>query len=111
MEDSQKRIDDEEKSASMTQQNQKVSGEQFETYLINALNEEVDNIEFESRSKVGKILFQAIHFAKYEQLRSARLFKREWLEEYLNLAKIDIDMFKLLSRQELYRFKPIWSAL
>ena len=80
-------------------------------HLLNALNEEVDNIEFESRSKVGKILFQAIHFAKYEQLRSARLFKREWLEEYLNLAKIDIDMFKLLSRQELYRFKPIWSAL
>ena len=39
MEDSQKRIDDEEKSASMTQQNQKVSGEQFETYLINALND------------------------------------------------------------------------
>jgi hypothetical protein len=39
MEDSQKRIDDEERSASMTQQNQKVSGEQFETYLINALND------------------------------------------------------------------------
>ena len=80
-------------------------------HLLNALNEEADNVEFESRSKVGKILYQAIHFAKYEQLRSARLFKREWLEEYLNIAKIDIDMFKLLSRQELYRFKPIWSAL
>ena len=39
MEDSQKRIDDEEKSASMTQQNQKVVTGEFETYLINALND------------------------------------------------------------------------
>ena len=39
MEDSQKRIDDEEKSASMTQQNQKVVTGEFESYLINALND------------------------------------------------------------------------
>ena len=77
-------------------------------HLLNALNEEVENVDFESRSKLGKVLFQAIHFAKYEQLRSARLFKREWLAEYLSIANIEPKVFKNLSRQELYRFKPNW---
>ncbi|MDA7746217.1 HDOD domain-containing protein [Psychromonas sp.] len=77
-------------------------------HLLNALNEEVENVAFESRSKVGKILFQAIHFAKYDQLRSSRLFKREWLDDYLVLAHIDVETFKNLSRQELFRFKPNW---
>ena len=78
-------------------------------HLFNALSEEVDNIDFDARSKIGKILYQAVHFAKYEQLRASRLFKTEWLEEYLSLAHIDSAVFKDLSRQELFRFKPDWS--
>jgi len=78
-------------------------------HLFNALSEEIDNIDFDARSKLGKILYQAIHFAKYDQLRASRLFKPEWLEEYLSLAHIDSAVFKDLSRQELFRFKPDWS--
>ena len=77
-------------------------------HLLNAIREEVDNVVFEKRSKIGKILFQAIHFAKYEQLRASRLFKQEWLNDYLTFANIDSETFKTLSRQELFRFKPDW---
>ncbi|TEW44479.1 hypothetical protein [Psychromonas algicola] len=77
-------------------------------HLLNALKEEVDGIAFEDRSKIGKILFQAIHFAKYDQLRASRLFKQEWLDDYLTFANIDQETFRNLSRQELFRFKPDW---
>lgn len=77
-------------------------------HLVNALTEEVESVPFEERSKVGRILFQAIHFAKYEQLRSARLFKRDWLKTYLEDAQITPETFKMLTRKELFRFKPIW---
>jgi len=79
-------------------------------HLHNALNEEVDNVAFEERSKVGKILFQAIRFAKYDQLRASRLFKKEWLDDYLTLANLDQETFRNLSRQELFRFKPDWQS-
>jgi len=78
------------------------------SHLLSALSEEVEGVDFESRSLLGKILFKAVHFAKYEQLRAARLFKREWLEGYLNMANIDKATFKHLSQQELFRFKPNW---
>ena len=77
-------------------------------HLLNALKEEVDDVAFEERSKIGKILFQAIHFAKYDQLRASRLFKQEWLDDYLTFANIDQETFRNLSRQELFRFKPDW---
>jgi len=77
-------------------------------HLVNALKEEVDHVAFEQRSKIGKILFQAVHFAKYDQLRASRLFKPEWLEEYLETANINPETFKILTRQELFRFKPDW---
>jgi len=77
-------------------------------HLLNALKEEVDAVAFEKRSKIGKILFQAIHFAKYDQLRASRLFKQEWLDDYLVFANIDQETFRNLSRQELFRFKPDW---
>ena len=77
-------------------------------HLFNALKEEVDGVDFEKRSKIGKILFQAIQFAKYDQLRASRLFKQEWLDDYLTFANIDQETFRNLSRQELFRFKPDW---
>jgi len=79
-------------------------------HLINALQEEVDEVAFEQRSKIGKILFQAVHFAKYDQLRASRLFKPEWLDDYLHAAHIDAETFKTLTRQELFRFKPDWQT-
>ena len=78
-------------------------------HLRKALEEEVENVDFDSRSMVGKILHQATSFAKYEQLRAARLFKAEWLDSYLTIAQIDSDTFKHLLRQELFRFKSDWS--
>jgi len=77
-------------------------------HLITALTEEVENIDFESRSVLGQILFKAVYFAKYEQLRAARLFKDEWLASYFKSAHIDKTTFKLLSEQALFRFKPDW---
>ena len=44
-------------------------------HLVDALKEEVEQVEFEQRTPVGKILYKAIRFAKYDQLRSSRLFK------------------------------------
>ena len=79
-------------------------------HLHNALKEEVDNVAFEERSKIGKILFQAIQFAKYDQLRASRLFKPEWLDDYLTFANLDQETFRNLSRQELFRFKPDWQS-
>jgi hypothetical protein len=78
------------------------------SHLLNALNEEVEHVDFSLRSPLGKILFQATHFAKYDQLRASRLFKAEWLDAYLNFAQIDSNTFKNLSRQELFRFKSDW---
>jgi hypothetical protein len=77
-------------------------------HLVNALKEEVDAIPFEVRSKMGKVLFKAIRFAKFDQLRASRLFKPEWLEQYLKESQIDPKTYKALLRQELFRFKPIW---
>lgn len=77
-------------------------------HLVTALSEEVKNIDFDSRSVLGQILFKAVYFAKYEQLRAARLFKDEWLASYFKTAHIDKATFKLLSKQELFRFKPDW---
>ncbi|WP_160060191.1 HDOD domain-containing protein [Psychromonas sp. L1A2] len=77
-------------------------------HLIVALTEEVKGIEFDKRTQLGKILFKAVYFAKYEQLRAARLFKGEWLADYLKTAHIDQAAFQLLSKQELFRFKPDW---
>lgn len=77
-------------------------------HLVNALKEEVDALPFAQRSNVGKILFKAVRFAKYDQLRASRLFKREWLETYLQDSQISVPTYKNLLRQELFRFKPLW---
>ncbi len=77
-------------------------------HLIVALTEEVKSIDFDKRTQLGKILFKAVYFAKYEQLRAARLFKDEWLADYFKTAHIDQVAFQLLSKQELFRFKPDW---
>jgi hypothetical protein len=77
-------------------------------HLVNALKEEVEATPFETRSKIGKVLFKAVRFAKFDQLRASRLFKSEWLEEYLDKSQIDSTTYKSLLRQELFRFKPIW---
>jgi len=77
-------------------------------HLVNALTEEVECIDFESRSVLGKVVFQAVRFAKFEQLRAARAFKREWLDDHLKSAHIDIATFNALIAQELFRFKPNW---
>lgn len=77
-------------------------------HLVNALEEEVEQLDFEKRSKVGKILFKAMHFAKYEQLRASRIFKTKWIKEYLQASRIDPDTFKMLLKHELFRFKPTW---
>ena len=77
-------------------------------HLVNALKEEVDQLPFEARSVVGQILFKAIRFAKYDQLRSSRLFKAPWLDGYLQYSQIDTETYKALVRQELFRFKPVW---
>lgn len=78
-------------------------------HLVNALKEEVEQVAFEERTLVGKILFKAVRFAKYDQLRSSRLFKTQWLDEYLQDSQIDSATYKNLLRQELFRFKPTWS--
>lgn len=78
-------------------------------HLVNALREEVEQVAFVDRSLVGKILFKAIRFAKYDQLRTVRLFKAEWLDDYLQTSQISPSTFKNLVRQELFRFKPHWS--
>lgn len=78
-------------------------------HLVNALREEVEQCAYSERSAVGKILFKAIRFAKYDQLRTVRLFKSEWLVEYLSDSQIDPETYKKLVRQELFRFKPSWS--
>lgn len=77
-------------------------------HLVHALKEEVESIPFETRGKVGKILFKAVRFAKYDQLRASRLFKNEWLEQYMQESQIESDNYKSLLRQELFRFKPTW---
>lgn len=77
-------------------------------HLVTALREEVTSIPFEVRSKLGRMLFQAMRFAKYDQLRTARLFKSEWLENYLRQSQIPVKTYKSLLRQELFRFKPTW---
>jgi len=77
-------------------------------HLVNALKEEVELLPFAQRSQVGKILFKAVRFAKYDQLRASRLFKREWLDNYLQDSQISLSTYKNLLRQELFRFKPLW---
>lgn len=77
-------------------------------HLVSALKEEVDARPFEARSKLGKILFQALRFSKYEQLRTSRLVKSEWLEKYLKNAHITPSTYKILLSQKLDRFKPTW---
>ena len=77
-------------------------------HLVTALEQEVNKIPYEERTLVGQILFKAVRFAKYDQLRSSRLFKTKWLDAYLQDSQIDMETFKHLLRQELFRFKPIW---
>ncbi|WP_022943131.1 HDOD domain-containing protein [Psychromonas hadalis] len=77
-------------------------------HLVNALKEEVENIPFEERGKIGQVLFKAVRFAKFDQLRASRLFKAQWLDEYLEKSHIDSVSYKNLLRQELFRFKPTW---
>jgi len=77
-------------------------------HLINALREEVEQVAFAERTVVGKILFKAVRFAKYDQLRASRLFKAQWLDGYLQESEIDAGTYKMLIRQELFRFKPLW---
>lgn len=78
-------------------------------HLVYALKEEADQVPFEERGTVGQILFKAIHFSKYEQLRASRLFKAKWLNDYLQESHLEQDEFKVLVRQELFRFKPTWA--
>ncbi|WP_369434133.1 HDOD domain-containing protein [Psychromonas sp. MME1] len=78
-------------------------------HLVNALREQVECVEFTEMSSVGKILFKALRFAKYDQLRTVRLFKAEWLDDYLQASHISSDTYKNLVRQELFRFKTNWS--
>ncbi len=77
-------------------------------HLIYALKEEVDGIAYGVRGNLGKVLFKAVRFAKYDQLRSARLFKNEWLAQYLQHSQLSEAAFKSLLRQELFCFKPNW---
>lgn len=77
-------------------------------HLVNALQEEVEGIPFEERGKIGQILFKAVRFAKFDQLRASRLFKAQWLDEYLKKSHIDPVVYKNLLRQDLFRFKPTW---
>jgi hypothetical protein len=77
-------------------------------HLVHGLREEVESVPFQTRGKIGKILFQAVRFAKYDQLRASRLFKNEWVEQYMQESQIDPDSYKSLLRQELFRFKPTW---
>jgi len=77
-------------------------------HLVNALREQVESIPFKDRSKQGKVLFKALRFAKYDSLRASRLFKQEWLENYLKQSEIEVKTYKSLLRQELFRFKPTW---
>jgi len=77
-------------------------------HLVNALKEEVESTPFQTRGKIGKILFKAVRFAKYDQLRASRLFKNEWLEQYMQESQIESANYKSLLRQELFRFKPTW---
>ena len=77
-------------------------------HLVNALREEVEAKPFEERSKIGKVLFRAMRFSKFDLLRASRLFKAQWLETYLEKSQIDSTTYKNLLRQELFRFKPTW---
>ncbi|PKF60283.1 hypothetical protein CW745_15675 [Psychromonas sp. psych-6C06] len=77
-------------------------------HLVNALQEEVDLTPFDERGKIGKVLFKAVRFAKYDQLRASRLFKSAWIEQYMLESHIESDVYKTLLRQELFRFKPTW---
>jgi|GEM_PF-2939801 len=86
---------------------EKTFGRDF-PHLVNALAEQVNNVPFAERSKVGKILFKAVRFAKYDQLRASRLFNKQWLADYLRDSQIDAATYKKLVHQELFRFKPIW---
>jgi hypothetical protein len=86
---------------------QKIFSKSF-PHLVNALKEEVETVPFEKRGKIGQVLFKAVRFAKFDQLRASRLFKAQWLEDYLEASHIDASTYKALVRQELFRFKPIW---
>jgi len=77
-------------------------------HLVHALREEVEGTAFEERGKVGQVLFRAMRFSKFDQLRASRLFKSEWLAGYLEKSHIDSTTYKDLLRQELFRFKPTW---
>lgn len=77
-------------------------------HLVDALREEVTSTPFETRSELGQILFKALRFAKYDQLRAARLFKPEWLDKYLHQSLLSDLSYNSLLRQELFRFKPTW---
>ena len=86
---------------------EKVFGSSF-PHLVNAVKEEIDDLEFSRRSKIGKILFKSIRFSKYDQLRSARLFKASWLSDYLKKSEINSKTYRYLVRKELFRFKATW---
>lgn len=77
-------------------------------HLVKALKEEVHKIDFQQRSQLGQLLFKALHFAKYEQLRAARLFQAQWLENYLHQSQIPMKTYNGLMQQELFRFKATW---
>jgi len=77
-------------------------------HLVNALKEEVESIPFAMRGKLGQLLYKAVRFAKYDQLRASRLFKPELLVQYMQQSHIESDVYKSLLRQELFRFKPTW---
>ncbi|MFO6425130.1 HDOD domain-containing protein [Motilimonas sp. KMU-193] len=71
--------------------------------LITALQEEVDDLNYDVRSTLGKALFSGLRFSIFEQLRAAKSFSQEELTPWREYAKISPQMFKDMHNKALHR--------
>lgn len=71
--------------------------------LITALQEEVDDLNYDVRSTLGKALFSGLRFSIFEQLRAAKSFSQEELTPWREYAKISPQMFKEMHNKALHR--------
>lgn len=71
--------------------------------LITALQEEVDDLNYDVRSTLGKALFSGVRFSIFEQLRAAKSFSQEELTPWREYARISPQVFKDMHNKSLYR--------
>ncbi|WP_434340672.1 HDOD domain-containing protein [Motilimonas cestriensis] len=71
--------------------------------LISALQEEVDDHNYNVRGTLGKALFSGLRFSVFEQLRAAKNFSQDELVPWREYAQISASQFKEMHQKSLYR--------